>query len=443
MMSVIVEHEGKYLSITKGGPDIILSNCINVDYEDAMDANDEMANDALRVLAVATKVYDELPSEITSEEIESNMEFAGFVGMIDPARPEAKQAIATAKKAGIRTIMITGDHKTTAIAIAKDLGIIEAGQDAISGSELEKMSQEELTANIEKYSVYARVAPEHKVRIVQAWQAKNQIVAMTGDGVNDAPALKTADIGCAMGITGTDVSKSAAAMILTDDNFATIIASVAQGRGIYDNIRKDVHYLLSSNVGEVLTIFVASLISLLNPAVSFGVPLLPIHLLWVNLITDSFPAFALGLEPVEADVMDRKPRGKDENFFSGGLLTTIIWQGIVVGALALTSYAIGNQYSHMYGMTMAFITLSGTQIAHSFNVKSHYSIFNKQVFNNKYLWGSALIGILLQALIIVTPLSTIFKLEPLDPVHMLTAIGLAIAIIPVVEIYKLIKRHSA
>lgn len=441
MMSVIVKQGEKYLSITKGGPDVILSRCINTDMDQAMEANDEMAKDALRVLAVAVKEYDELPPHITSEEVEDHMYFVGFVGMIDPARPEVKAANAIAKKAGVRTIMITGDHKTTATAIAKDLGILEEGQEVISGSELADMSQEDLEKNIEKYSVYARVAPEHKVRIVNAWQSKGKIVAMTGDGVNDAPALKTADIGCAMGITGTDVSKNAATMILTDDNFATIIASIEQGRGIFDNIRKDVQYLLSSNVGEVLTIFVASLISLLCPSLGFGVPLLPIHLLWVNLITDSFPAFALGLEPVEDDVMERKPRAKDESFFSGGLLATIIWQGFMVGGLTLLSYAIGQQVNHEYGMTMAFITLSGAQLAHSFNVKSHHSVFNKQVFNNKYLWGSAALGILLQALIIVTPLSKVFKLEALDPMHLLTCALLAIAVIPIVEVSKLIVNH--
>lgn len=444
MMSVILKGEdGKIFSITKGGPDIILKRCNNVDFVDAMAANDEMAHDALRVLALAVKQYEKMPENISSEEIESEMTFIGFVGMIDPARPEVKEAIASARHAGIRTIMITGDHKTTATAIAKDLGIIEEGQKAVSGDELEKMSQEELEAHITEYSVYARVAPEHKVRIVKAWQKQNQIVAMTGDGVNDAPALKAADIGCAMGITGTDVAKGAAAMVLTDDNFATIISSVKQGRGIFDNIRKDVQYLLSSNVGEVLTIFVASIISLIDPSLGFGVPLLPVHLLWVNLITDSFPAFALGMEPVEDDVMDRKPRKKDESFFANGLLTTIIWQGIVVGALTLASYAIGNQYSHEYGMTMAFITLSTTQLFHSFNVKSKHTIFSKRIFNNKSLIGSFLIGVGLQALIIIVPVfSKLFKLEALDPIHLLTCVGLAFCMVIVVEISKLISNHK-
>lgn len=439
MMSVVMKVDDGYLSITKGGPDVILARCVDVDYKDAMEANDEMAKDALRVLAVATKHYDIMP-EVTQEELENNMHFVGFVGMIDPSRPEAKKAIALAKQAGVRTIMITGDHKTTAAAIAKDLGILNPGQEVISGAELSEITQDELKANIEKYSVYARVAPEHKVRIVEAWQSKDKIVAMTGDGVNDAPALKKADIGCAMGITGTDVAKNAAEMVLTDDNFATIISAIEQGRGIFDNIRKDVHYLLSSNVGEVLTIFVASLISLLNPALGFGVPLMPIHLLWVNLITDTLPAFALGLEPVEADVMERQPREKNESFFSGGLLVDIIWQGIMVGTLTLISYAIGERTNHITGMTMAFITLSGCQLAHSFNVKSHYSVFSKQVFNNKYLWGSAITGIALQALIIFTPLSKVFKLTPLSPMQMGCCILLALSVIPIVEISKLIRK---
>lgn len=442
MMTVIVENGDKYLSITKGGPDVVLDRCPDVDTDQTMVANDQMARDALRVLAVAIREFDTLPEDISSETLENDMTFVGFVGMIDPARPEARDAIALAKGAGVRTIMITGDHKTTAAAIAKDLGILNEGEEVISGSELAEMSQDDLNKNIEKYSVYARVAPEHKVQIVKAWQSKDKIVAMTGDGVNDAPALKAADIGCAMGITGTDVSKNAATMILTDDNFATIIAAIEQGRGIYDNIRKDVHYLLSSNVGEVFTIFVASIIALLNPALGFSTPLLPIHLLWVNLITDTLPAFALGLEPTEKDVMKRKPRAKNESFFSGNLLYKIIWQGFMVGILTLISYALGLKVSHEYGMTMAFITLSGCQLAHSFNVKSHYTVFSKQAFNNKYLWGSAIIGIVLQALIIVTPLRSVFKLVLLDPTHLLECILLALAVIPIVEITKIFENKS-
>lgn len=437
MMSVILKTKEGYLSITKGGPDVLLARCENVNVDEAMKANDEMAKDALRVLGVAYKKYDSLPINITSEEIENNMTFIGFVGMIDPARPEAKKAIGIAKKAGVRTIMITGDHKTTATAIAKDLGILDEGQEVISGDELSHMSQEELEKNVEKYSVYARVAPEHKVNIVKAWKSKNKIVAMTGDGVNDAPALKNADIGCAMGITGTDVAKNAATMILTDDNFATIIEAIEQGRGIFDNIQKDVQFLLSSNVGEVIAILLASVIAVINPSWEFGVPLMPIHLLWINLITDALPAFALGLEPVEEGVMERQPRSKDEGFFANGLMIKIIWQGMMVGLLTLLSYSIGQYFStHEYAMTMAFITMSGAELCHAFNVKNHHTVFSKQVFNNKYLWGAAGIGVFLQMIIIFTPLSKAFSLVALDPVHLLIAIVLAFAVIPIVEISK-------
>lgn len=441
MMTVFYEVGNEIISITKGGCDVVLSRCDGADTESIMKANNQMADKALRVLAVAVRKWDKEPETLDSESVENHLTFVGLVGMIDPPRPEVKDAIATAKKAGVRTIMITGDHVNTASAIAKDLGILEEGYKAISGSDLNQMSDEELMAHIEEYSVYARVAPEHKVRIVNAWQAKGHIVAMTGDGVNDAPALKSADIGCAMGITGTDVAKSAAAMVLTDDNFATIITSIREGRGIFDNIQKDVQYLLSSNIGEVLTIFLASLISIILPASGFGVPLLPIHLLWVNLITDSLPAFALGLEPTEETVMERKPRKKDEDFFSHGLMVTIVWQGIMVGILTLISYAYGESINHETGMTMAFVTLSAAQLFHSFNVKSHASVFSKQIFNNKYLWGSALVGAALQILIINVPfLANIFKLVPLNMTCTLIALGLAFSTIIIVEIYKWIER---
>ena len=440
MMSVFFEKDGQIISITKGGPDVVLSRCEHADVESAMKANKQMADKALRVLAVAIRKWEKMPESIDFETVENHLTFVGLVGMIDPPRPEVKLAVSEAKKAGVRTIMITGDHITTASAIAKELGILEGNAQAISGADLNEMSDEELQQNIEKYSVYARVTPEHKVRIVNAWQAKGEIVAMTGDGVNDAPALKTADIGCAMGITGTEVAKSAAAMVLTDDNFSTIITSIREGRGIFDNIQKDVQYLLSSNVGEVITIFLASLISLVTGS-GLGVPLLPIHLLWVNLITDSLPAFALGLEPTESDVMERKPRRKEESFFSNGLLTNIIWQGLMIGVLTLTSYLYGESINHETGMTMAFVTLSAAQIFHSFNVKSHHSIFNKQIFNNKYLWGSALIGAFLQVMIINVPvLANLFKLVPLSLTNTFIAIGLAFCVIIIVEIYKFFKR---
>lgn len=443
MMTVFFEKDGEIISITKGGPDVILSKCDGADIDGIMAANNQMADKALRVLAVAYRKWDKMPETIDFETVENHLTFVGLVGMIDPPRPEVKDAIRVAKGAGVRTVMITGDHINTASAIAKELGILVDGTTAISGNQLNEMSDEELLSNIEKYAVYARVAPEHKVRIVNAWQAKGHVVAMTGDGVNDAPALKTADIGCAMGITGTEVAKSAAAMVLTDDNFATIITSIREGRGIFDNIQKDVQYLLSSNIGEVLTIFLASLISIVVPGSAFGVPLLPIHLLWVNLITDSLPAFALGLEPTEEGVMSRKPRRKDEDFFSGGLMTTIIWQGCMVGLLTLASYIYGETINHETGMTMAFVTLSACQLFHSFNVKSHESIFSKQIFNNKYLWGAAILGAVLQVFIINVPfLSDIFKLVPLTPMSIFVSVGLAFCVIIIVEIYKLIKRMT-
>lgn len=442
MMTVFVKHEGKILSITKGGPDVIFNRCKDLDLDEVTKINETMSNDALRVLALGIRYWQEEPSEITSELVENNLTFVGMVGMIDPPREEAKQAVAEAKKAGVRTIMITGDHVITASAIAQSLGILEAGQKAIMGSELEKMSDEQLANHIEEYSVYARVAPEHKVRIVKAWKSKGKIVAMTGDGVNDSPALKAADIGCAMGITGTDVAKGTASMILTDDNFATIITSIKEGRGIFDNIKKDVQFLLSSNIGEVITIFGASIISLLTPF-DFGVPLLPIHLLWVNLITDSLPAFALGMEPTEPDVMDRKPRKKDESFFSKGLGFTIAWQGVMIGILTLIAYAIGNQIDHLTGMTMAFITLCGCQLVHSFNVKSSRSILNRNLFSNVYLWGALAAGLFLQVIIMTIPeLAYIFKLQRLHLMQWLICIGLCLLTTVICEIVKLAHRNK-
>ena len=440
MMSVFYETSEGILQITKGAPDVIIANS-NQDLEKMLAANEKMAEQALRVLAVAIKRYSKLPDSITSEATETDLEFVGLVGMIDPARDEVKPAILKAKKAGIKTIMITGDHLTTAKAIAKNLNILNDGEIAITGNQLNQMSDEELKEQITKISVYARVAPEHKVRIVKMWQSLDQVVAMTGDGVNDAPALKNADIGCAMGITGTDVSKNAADIILTDDNFATIIEAVKEGRGIYANIKKDVQFLLSSNIGEVLTIFGASLISLFG--YDLGVPLLAIHLLWVNLITDSLPAFAIGMEKPDLDVMLKKPRLKNESFFAHGLGFTIMWQGILIGCLTLTAYLIGNSQNHELGMTMAFLTLSLTQLIHSFNVKSDQSILNKSLFDNKYLWGAFFVGIALQMLIINVPfLSSVFKLVALNFKYAGICIGLALLPLVIVEIIKAIKKHQ-
>ncbi|MBQ2891445.1 MAG: calcium-translocating P-type ATPase, PMCA-type [Bacilli bacterium] len=445
MMTVILDYNGKYLVITKGAPDIVMANSIHTSEEEAqmLDANNQMADKALRVLGVAYKIVDALPTELTPATVETGLTFLGLVGMIDPARPEVKDAIGVATTAGIRTIMITGDHVSTAKAIAKQLNILREGDIALSSAELKLLSDEELYENIEKYSVYARVAPEDKVRIVKAWQTKGHVVAMTGDGVNDSPALKRADIGCAMGITGTDVAKEAADVVLVDDNFQTIVSAVHQGRGIYANIKKVVKYLLSSNIGEVLTIFLASLISLVVPSLNFGVPLLAIHLLWVNLITDSLPAFALGTEDPEDDIMNQKPRPKEESFFAHGMGSSIILEGIMVGLLTLAAYVIGHSINPLsyLGQTMAFVTLSSAQLFHSFNVKSDKTIFNKHLFQNKYLVGSFILGIALQMCIIyIAPLASIFKVIPLEPVQLLICLGLSASTILIVEIAKLILR---
>ncbi len=438
LMSVFYEVDNQIISITKGAPDVLLSRSINAN-EQALQANEAMANEALRVLAVGIRKWDKMPSELTSEIVEKELTFLGLGGMIDPPRPEVKVAIEEAKKGGIRTVMITGDHITTASAIAKQLGILEKEYRAITGLELAAMSEQQLADEIESIAVYARVAPEHKVRIVNAWQSKGHVVAMTGDGVNDSPALKTADIGCAMGITGTDVTKGAADMILTDDNFATIIEAVKQGRGIYNNIKKDVQFLLSSNIGEVVTIFVASLLSALG--MSIGVPLMPIHLLWVNLVTDSLPAFAIGMEPVEDNVMDYPPRPKKESFFAHNLGFTIAWQGIMIGSITLTAYLIGNQVNHELGMTMAFMTLSTGQLFHSFNIKSSHSVFHKSVFNNKYLWMALVAGLILQFGVMYIPgINTVFNLVPLNLYYLGITFGLSLCPIVIVEITKLFNK---
>ncbi len=378
MMTTVIEKNGSYLAITKGAFDIIIERSINSIEEKnkAKRANEHLAKDALRVLALGIQSFREKPSLAM---LEKKMEFKGLVGMMDPARPEVKEAIETAKTAGIRTVMVTGDHITTATAVAKELGILDNKHKAITAIELDNMSDEKLNDTIEEYSVFARVAPKDKVRIVEAWQKKDAIVAMTGDGVNDAPALKKADIGCAMGITGTDVSKEAADMILVDDNFSTIVSAVKQGRGIYDNIKKCVKYLLSSNIGEVFVIFMASFISALSN-ISMGVPLLPIHLLWINLITDSLPAFGIGMEEVEDSIMEEQPRAKKEGFFAHHMSIQIFIEGFIIGSSAIVAYLIGHflEHSHMLGQTMAFFTLSTSQLLHAYNVKSKHSIFSLQ-----------------------------------------------------------------
>ena len=443
MMTVIYKYQGKYLSITKGAPDIILEHSsYKPDEQRALLANEEMASDALRVLGIGYRIFDILP-ELTSENIENDLTFVGLVGMIDPARPEVKESIRLASKAGIRTIMITGDHVKTAEAIAKQLGILREGDLAIASSELQKMSDDELYDNIEKYSVYARVAPEDKVRIVETWQKKGHIVSMTGDGVNDSPALKKADIGCAMGITGTDVAKEAADLVLVDDNFGTIVEAIKQGRGIYANIKKVVMYLLSSNIGEVLAIFLASLISAFFAGINFGDPLLPIHLLMVNLVTDTFPSFALGCEATDDEVMNDSPRPKTEGFFAHKIGLVIFLEGIMIGLLTFAAYAIGHfaEPNTDLGHTMAFMTLASSQLFHAFNMKSNKSILNKKLFNNKWLIISfvALMAVQL-VMCYIPPIANIFQLVSLPSKYLFICLGLAASTIVFVEIGKLIKK---
>lgn len=440
LMTTVIYDNGEYVAITKGAPDIIISLATNdnIELEKALNANKEMAENALRVLAVGIKRFKELPN---IAELEHDLTFIGLVGMIDPARDEVKDSINLAKQAGIKTVMITGDHIVTAKAIATELGILDENHKAITSSELEELSDEYLDSHIDDYRVYARVAPKDKVRIVEAWQKNGAIVAMTGDGVNDAPALKKADIGCAMGITGTDVSKEAADMILVDDNFSTIITAVKEGRGIYNNIQKCVKYLLSSNIGEVLTIFVASIISAFG--VSLGVPLASIHLLWINLITDSLPAFGIGMEEVSDDVMTKKPRNKDEGFFANGLGLKIILEGLIIGAVSLSAYLIGQFVfnNHHTGQTMAFLTLSSTQLFHAYNVKNEHSIFSKYTFKNKFMNFAFVFGFILQIAVIYIPgLNDIFNMTALNLSQFAICIGLSLIIVVVMEISKLVSR---
>ena len=444
LMTVVVKLDGKYVSITKGAPDIMLKRVTNTQVLPGVEEGIvAMSTRALRCLALGIKVFDQMPE--VNDELEHGLELIGLVGMIDPPRPEVIDAISVARKAGVRTIMITGDNIITASAIAKQLGILEEGQRAISSEELDAMSYEELMEHIAEFSVYARVAPKDKVRIVTAWQAHGKVVAMTGDGVNDSPALKKADIGCAMGITGTDVSKEAADMILTDDNFSTIIKAVKQGRGIYDNIRKCVKYLLSSNIGEVLTILLATVISGLKiPGWELGIPLAGIHLLWINLVTDSLPAFGLGMEAPDDEIMLQKPRPKTEGFFTNNLALHIVLEGVCVGLLTLTSYIIGKTVigSHEVGSTMAFVTLALTQLLHSYNVKSEHTIFHKSTLNNKMLNLAFVIGFVLQMAVVYIPgvNTSIFQTVALKWNELLISVGLALAMVVIMETYKFVAK---
>lgn len=443
MMSTVHEKpEGGYVQYTKGAPDEIIKACTRIATPDGIEEltddrrqeilshNRQMASRALRVLGFATREYEELPDNFSPEHLERNLVFTGLSGMIDPVRPEVLVAINQCREAGIRPIMITGDHKDTAVAIARELGIITDTGQAITGAELSLIPDEQFADLVEQYSVYARVQPEHKVRIVTAWRRKGKITAMTGDGVNDAPALKTADIGVGMGITGTDVTKNVADMVLADDNFASIVSAVEEGRRIYENIRKVVQFLLASNLSEVVAIFVAML---------FNVRLFaPIHILWINLITDTVPAVALGMEGSEADSMKRPPRDPKEGIFSNGIGVNIIYQGVVIAILTLLSFFIGNSQSHATGMTMAFLTLSMCEIFHSLNMRSlHGSIF-KMEGHNRYLWGAMLLSLLLTIVVIYIPgLNTVFRLVALPANDFIMATALAFAVIPIVEVIKL------
>lgn len=431
LMTSINEIDSKYVVIVKGAFDVMASRCVEGDTKKAKEITDAMSSDALRVLAVGYKVIDSIPEELVPEEIENGLTFMGLVGMIDPPRPEAKVAVATCKKAGIRPVMITGDHVITASAIARELGILNDGDLAITGTELDAMSDEELDRQVEKISVYARVSPENKIRIVKAWQRKGQVVSMTGDGVNDAPALKAADIGCAMGITGTDVAKGAADMTLTDDNFSTIVEAVREGRGIYANIKKVVGFLLGTNIGEVVAVFVAML-------VWHESPLLSMQLLWINLVTDSLPAIALGMEPVEADVMDKKPKPKNEGIFAHGLGIRIVLQGLMFGILTLVGYYLGSTFTGTTagGQTMAFMVLSLSQVLQAFNMRSDRSLFKTGIFTNKTLNLAVLSSLVLVALVLFTPVQIAFGLVYLPAELYLYALGLILLPTVLMEISK-------
>lgn len=460
MMSVVVEEaDGTFEQYTKGGPDVVLSRCTHVydngeivpmtdeRREQILAANKSMADQALRVLALSSRTYTEKPSDFSPEALEHDLVFCGLSGMIDPVRPEVTAAIAEAKEAGIRAVMITGDHIDTAVAIAKDLGIVTDASQAITGAELDKISDEDFKTRVTEISVYARVQPEHKARIVDAWKSLGNIVAMTGDGVNDAPSIKRADIGVGMGITGTDVTKNVADMVLADDNFATIINAVEEGRRIYDNIRKVIQFLLSANIAEVLSVFVATLIG-------FTI-FQPVQLLWINLITDSLPALALGMEEAEGDVMKRKPRNASDGVFAGGMGLDIAFQGIIITLLVLASFFAGVYFDMGYidiadmiagtadaeGVTMAFITLSMVEIFHSFNMRSRRASIFTMKTQNKWLWGAAALALALTVVPVeVDVLANVFGFMPLPPHALLTALGLALLIIPIMEVYKAIMR---
>lgn len=476
LMTTVNKVGDKYVVYTKGGIDEILKRCnsyeiggqISEELESYINKirqeNEKMAQNALRVLGCAYKEIDHIPTKEEMKTIENDLIFIGMVGMIDPPREEAKLAVEKCKTAGIKTVMITGDHKITATAIAKKLGILENDDEAITGLELEQITDEELEKNVRHYSVYARVSPEHKVRIVKAWQKNGEVVAMTGDGVNDSPALKKADIGCAMGIVGTDVAKEAADVILTDDNFATVVSAVEEGRKIYDNILKVIQFLLSSNIGEVVVLFFATL---LTPLFSkwFGITdisgleiLLPIHILWINLVTDSLPALALSFDPANSDIMERKPIKPGKGIFTKGMTWRVFYQGIMIGGLTLAAFMIGlattkepigtltlDQSKIEVGQTMAFVTLALSELVHVFNVRDNKkTIFKTGIFNNMKLIGAIIISALLMFVILLIPgLREIFSIPVLPKENIIELICLVLAPIVIVEIFKLLKINGS
>ncbi len=476
LMTTVNEMNGKYIVFTKGGVDELLNNCnsyllngevkqdLNEYIKTIKQENEKMAKEALRVLACAYKEIDHKPTKDDINSLEKDLTFVGMVGMIDPPREEAKKAVEKCKTAGIKTVMITGDHKITATAIAKKLGILENEDEAITGLELEKMSDEELEKNVRHYSVYARVSPEHKVRIVKAWQKNGEIVAMTGDGVNDSPALKTSDIGCAMGIVGTDVAKEAADVIITDDNFATIVSAVEEGRRIYDNILKVIQFLLSSNVGEIVVLFIATLCTPLF-ANWFGITdithleiLLPIHILWINLVTDSLPALALAFDPANADIMNRKPTKPGKGVFTKGMTWRVIYQGVMIGLLTLAAFMIGlatttepidgltlDESKIEVGQTMAFVTLAMSELVHVFNVRNNKkSIFKTKVFNNsKLIWAVLGSAALMLVILSIPALRTIFSIPLLPTENIIELVILIFSPLVIVELFKLFKINTA
>lgn len=437
---------GGFQVCVKGAPDVLLSRCdlSPAQKQAVLAANDAMAGQALRVLAVARRELSALPSSLSSDTLEHHLTFLGLLGMMDPPREEVRVAVAQCRSAGIKPVMITGDHKFTAVAIAKELGICGPRDLAITGADLDFMPQELLERDVDQFAVYARVSPEHKTRIVNAWRKKGQVVAMTGDGVNDAPALKAAHIGCAMGITGTDVAKEAADMILTDDNFATIVSAVAEGRGIYANIKKAIHYLLSCNIGEILTIFLATLFNF------HQMPLMPVQLLWLNLVTDSLPALALGVEPVEEGVMDQKPRPAEENLFSPAFSLRLTLQGAMVGLLTLGAYFLGEYVlsdpgeAYQAANTMAFATLTLCQLFHAFDVRSEsQSLFHIGVFSNPAMNKAFLVGLGLQlSVLCFPPFQAVFQTVPLNPLEWAVVLTLSVTPVVVCELAKALRRKT-